>query len=138
MSFDLQFQVGLRSQFQRRPLLGAQPHAIGDVVLGDDQILAGLVLAPDDDMAVRMAGVEVIDRDPIEPRSEVFLHLAHHVAGEGAKIGQPVAVLGRDDEAKLMPVLSPALHKLAAIRRVGLWPIEPTPFSFPVVPSRCK
>jgi hypothetical protein len=67
-----------------------------------------------------VAGVEVVDRDPIEPGSEVFLHLAEHVASEAAKIGQPVAVLGRHDEAELMPVLSPTLQKLASINRVGL------------------
>ena len=85
-------------------------------------------------MAVRMAGVEVVDRDPIELGPEVFLHLLHHLAGETAKIGQPVAVLGRDDEAELMPVLSPALQKLAAIRRISLRSVEPAPFSFPVRP----
>ena len=76
-------------------------------------------------MAVRMAGVEMVDRDPVELGSEVLLHLAHHVAGEGAKIRKPVAVFGRDDETELMPVLPPALHKLAAVRRVGLRSVEP-------------
>ena len=120
--FLAQFQVGLRSQFQRRPLLGAQPHAVGDVVLGDDEVLARFVLAPDDDMAVRMAGVEMIDGDPIEPSPEVILHLPHHVAGEGAQISEPVAILGRDDEAELVAVLPPALDKLPSVRRVGLGP----------------
>ncbi len=81
-----------------------------------------------------MAGVEVVDRDPIEPGSEVFLHLAEHVASEAAKIGQPVAVLGRHDEAKLVAVLPPALYKRAAIRHVSLRSVEPAPFSFPVRP----
>jgi len=76
----------------------------------------------------------MIDRDPIELGSEVFLHLPDHVAGEAAKIGQPVAVLGRHDEAELMPVLSPAFEKLAAIHRVSLRSIEPASLSFPVRP----
>ena len=66
--------------------------------------------------------------------SEVFLHLLHHVAGEAAQIGKPVAVLGRDDEAKLVAVLLPALHELPSVRRIELSPIEPAPFSFPVRP----
>src|SRR5476649_1947759 len=82
-------------------------------------------------MAVRMACVEMIDRDPIEPRSEIVLHLAHHVAVEGAQIGELVAVLGRHDETELMAILPPALHKLPPISRVGLWPIQLPAFPFP-------
>jgi hypothetical protein len=48
-------------------------------------------------MAVRVAAVEMIDCDPIEPGSEIVLHLAHDVAGEAAQIGKPVAFLGRHD-----------------------------------------
>ncbi len=64
----------------------------------------------------------------------VVMEVTHNVAGEAAKIGQPVAVLGRDDETELMPVLSPALQKRAAINRVGLRSIEPASFSFPAHP----
>src|SRR5215470_17877793 len=35
----------------------------------------------DHHMAVRVAGVEMVDRDPIEPRAEVLLHLSHHIQG---------------------------------------------------------
>ena len=85
-------------------------------------------------MAMRMAGVEVVDRDPVELRSEVFLHLLHHVAGEGAKVGKLIAVFGRDDESELMPILAPLLQKRAAIRRVSLRSVEPAFLSFPVGP----
>ena len=68
-------------------------------------------------MAMGMAGVEVVDRDPVELRSEVLLHLLHHVAGEGAKVGKLVAVFGRDDESELMAILSPLLQKRAAVRQ---------------------
>ena len=86
-------------------------------------------------MAVGMTRVEMIDRHPVELRSEVLLHLRHHVAGEGAQVGEPVAVLGGDDEAELMPILASALQKLAARNLVTiLGPIEPAPLSFPVGP----
>jgi hypothetical protein len=49
-------------------------------------------------MAVRMAGVEMVDCDPLEPGSKVVLHLVHDIAGEAAQIRKPVAVLGRDDK----------------------------------------
>ena len=44
--------------------------------------LAPIVLAPDQHMRMGMAGIEVIDRDPIESRPKVLLHLAHHAAHE--------------------------------------------------------
>jgi len=65
------------------PDAGSQPHAIGDVVLNDNEILALLVLVPDDDMAVWMADVEMADRDPIELGSKVLRHLEHSVPGKG-------------------------------------------------------
>ena len=71
-----QFKVGLRAKLQGDALLGADAHPVGDVVLGDDEVFAGFFLAADQHMAVRVAGVEVVDRHPIEPRAEILLHLA--------------------------------------------------------------
>jgi hypothetical protein len=79
-----QLEVGFRPKLKGRAFLGAQPQPVGDVVLGDDQILAQVVSAPNHDMAVRMACVEVIDCDPIKLCAEILLHLPHHVAGEAA------------------------------------------------------
>ena len=119
-----QLQVGLRSQLQGRPLLGAQAHAIGDVVLGDDQVFAEIVLAPDDDVAMRMAGVVVVDRHPIELGGEIGLHLGHHVAGEAAQIRQAVAILRRDDNAERMPVALAALDEGASVFLIALRAVE--------------
>jgi hypothetical protein len=47
-----QLQVALRSQLQGRPLLGPKAHAVGDLVLGGNQVLAEIILAPDDHVAV--------------------------------------------------------------------------------------
>jgi hypothetical protein len=82
-------------------------------------------------MAVWVAGIEMIHRDPIQLGSEVILHLAHHVTGEGAQIEELVAALWRNNEAELMAVFPPAFHKLPSVRRVGLWPMESSAFSFP-------
>ena len=70
--------------------------------LGDDEVLAEVIAAADHDMALRMSGVEMVDRDPVEPGAEVLFRLPHEVAGEGADIREPVAVLGGDDEAELV------------------------------------
>ena len=84
-------------------------------------------------MAVRVAGVEVIDRDPIEPGAEILFHLPHHIAGESAKIGEPVAIFGRDDEAELMAIFTAALNEGSPIRPVAIRSIE---LSSPAVPGR--
>ena len=57
---------------------------MGDVVAGDVEDLAVVGDAPDDDVGVGMAGVVVIDRDPVEPGVQVVFHLPHEVAGEAA------------------------------------------------------
>lgn len=77
------------------------PHAVGDVVAGDVEDLALIGDAADYDAAVEMAGVVVIDSNPIERGIEVLLHPAHQLAREGFEIGQLHTILGGDDEAEL-------------------------------------
>ena len=127
----LQLPVGLRPKLQGRQLLRPQPHAVGDVVLGDDEVLAVIVLPADDDVAVRVAGIEVVDRDPIQPRAQILLHLPHHVAGEGAQVREVVAVLRGHDEAELVAVFPAALGEGLAVRLVGLGAIEPAALAVP-------
>ena len=52
--------------------------------------------AADQHMDMRVVGVPVIDRDPVELRAEVALGVGHQLAREGAKVGQLGRVLGRD------------------------------------------
>ncbi len=124
-SFVAELPVGLRTELQRCVLLGAQPHAVGDVVLGDDEVLAQVVAAADDDVAVRMAGVEMVDGDPIELGAEILLHLPHYVAGEGAEVRESVTILRGDDEAELVAVFPAAFDEGRAVRSVGVGAIEP-------------
>jgi hypothetical protein len=51
----------------------------------------------------------VIDRDPIQPRAEIPLQVAHQLAGEGTEGGHLGGVFGRDREAEMMPVILAAL-----------------------------
>lgn len=69
-------------------------------------------------MGVRMAGVVMIDRDPVELRAKVGLHLPHQVAGEPAQVAHLDGILRRDDEAELVAVLPSALDEGAAVRFV--------------------
>jgi len=50
--------------------------------------------------------------------------LLHHVAGESAKIGEPIAVFGRDDEAELVAILSTAFDEGSPIRPVVIRSVE--------------
>src|SRR5260370_34436192 len=62
-------------------------------------------------MDVRIVGVPVINLDPIQPRSEVVLHLLGEVTSKGLKVLHLGCVLGTDDESEMMPVISGALDE---------------------------
>ena len=98
--------------------------AVGQVVLGDDQVLAELVLAPNHDMAVRVSGVEVIDRHPIELGPKVALHLPHEVAGEGAHVRKVRAILGRDDEPELATIAGAVRGEGRAVNALAVTVVE--------------
>jgi hypothetical protein len=77
-------------------------------------------------MAVRMAGIKMIDGNPVEFGPEIGLHLAHDASGEAAQIGQAIAVFGRDDEPEGVTVLGAALDKGAAVGVIGVAPVKLT------------
>ena len=65
-----------------------------------------------------MAGVVVIDCDPVDLRVEVPFHLSHQVAGEAAQVAHLDGILRGDDEAELVVVLPATLDEGAAIRLI--------------------
>ena len=99
---DLPFRP--RPEPSRGELRGAMAHAVRDVLSGDDEILAGLVLASQQDVDVRIVGVPVVSRRPLEPRPKIALDLRHELTGVGLQIGNLCAVLRRDDDLAVMPV----------------------------------
>ncbi len=70
-------------------------------------------------MGMRMAGVVMIDGDPVEPGVQVGFHLLHQVAGGLPRVGQLHAVFRRDDEAELVAVVTSAFEEGAAILHVA-------------------
>src|SRR3546814_17553486 len=74
--------VGARAEVEIDQLASALAQAAADIVARDDQILAALILAPHDDMCVRMAGVVMIDRDQVKIRPRAFLNLGLGPPGE--------------------------------------------------------
>jgi len=124
------FKFRLRTEFQSQELTCPQPHALADIVPGYDKILAFVVAAAQHDVGVGMFRVEMIDRDPIEPCFEVRFHGAHQVTDEGFQIFQFSRIFGRDDEAKLMPVVVTSLQELTAINLIACRTVELAWFLF--------
>ena len=90
-----------RPELLGRKLLGAPAQAGRDVAPVDPKLPPVAVDAADDDVRVRVLGVVVVDRRPLDFATEVPLELRHqapHVDGE-IELG---AVLRRDDETKLV------------------------------------
>src|SRR6267378_488003 len=84
---------GDRTEFECHQLARPLANTMGNVVAVDDQILAQLISAVDDNMDVWVSGVEVVHRDPIELRSQVSFEFAHEVAGEAGEVAELRAVL---------------------------------------------
>ena len=97
-------EIGLGTELEGDQALGPGAYAVADVVAGHDQVAPLIVAAADDDVGVGMAGVEMIHRNPVELGVEVALHLGEQVADEGLQVGEPGAVLGRDDEPELVRI----------------------------------
>ena len=113
-------KLGLPAQLPRNDLAGPFANAIGDIVAGDVEGLAVVGDAAHEDMGVRVAGVVVVDRDPVEFRPEVSFHLLHQIAGGLARVGQVHAVLCRDDEAELVAVIAASVEESATILHIAL------------------
>ncbi len=97
-----------------RPVL----HALAQIVAGDDQILAAIILAVEYDVAVRVATIVLIDRDPIELRVQIVFCLAHQSPGKILEVRIVDRVVGRDDEPELVPVPVAPIEEACAVRPV--------------------
>ena len=106
---------GDRTQFERHQLACPLANAMGDVIAIDDQILAQLIPAVDDDMNMRMTGIKMVHRDPVELRSQVTFEFGHEVAGEAGEVAELRAVLRRDDDAKLVAIVLAAIEEGIAV-----------------------
>ena len=134
---DLVLQLGLEldftlvSQFPRDQVACPLADAVGDVIAGDVEDAAIIEDAADDDVGVGMAGVVMVDRDPVEPCGKIQLHLAHEVAGEAAKVSHFGGIFRRHDEPKLMAIFPATLHKGLAVGLVLEGGIGLAPFTIP-------
>jgi hypothetical protein len=114
-----------RAQIEVDQFTGALAHAGCQIVARDHEIGAAMVRAADDDVRVRMAGVEMIDRDPVELRAEIFLDPCHQPACQGLEVVIIGAVLGRDDEAELVAVAGTARLERLAVDGIAFGAVQP-------------
>ena len=106
------------SEFGRDTLGGPIAEATTDVFAADDQVLAIVGAASDQNVDVRVVGVPVIDGNPIEFGAEIALDILHQLAREAAQVRQLGRILGRDDEPEMVPVIRRALGEGLFVGRV--------------------
>src|SRR6516164_876100 len=121
----LHFQFTLPPELTGDEIARPCPNPVGDIVAGDVEDLALIGDAADHDMGVRVTGVVMVDRDPIEGGVNVPLHLSHQPARERLQVAECDAILGTNDESELVTVLSGALGEIVCVnlvlqRRVGV------------------
>ena len=126
-----------------RQLLSAPPQPPGDVRALHPQLPALAANAADDDVRVRVLGVMVIHRRPLDGPSEVSLDALHQVAHVVGEV-EVASVLRRHDEPQLMPLADarlleglPSHGALGAVehtRRAVL--LDPVALDVPQVPGR--
>ena len=97
---------------------------MGDVVVVDVEDAAVIHDAAHQDMGVRVSGVVVIDRDPVELGAEIGLHRLHQVAGGLPQVSQLDAFLGGHDESELVAVVAAPVEEGAAVIYVALGGID--------------
>jgi hypothetical protein len=69
-------------------------------------------------MDVRIVGVPVVDRQPVEPRPEIPFGIGHQLSGEGSQIGHFASVLRRDDEPEMVAIVLASFCERAPIGAV--------------------
>jgi hypothetical protein len=65
----------------------------------------------------------VVDGYPIEARAQVGFHAAHQVPRVGAQVFQLRAILGREDEAEMVPIVGAAFLEGVEVGGIGLRPV---------------
>src|SRR5579885_3215131 len=137
LGFDLALQrgadvaIGARAQLLGDQVARPVAHAFVDIVACDDEVLAVVTNAAHDQVDMRVLGVPVVDRHPVEPRREILLHLADQVAGEPLEVRHIDRVIRRHDEAEMVAIVGAALREGLGIGLVGAGTEEPRLLSVP-------
>jgi len=116
IEFPLLFEPCLRAKLQRDQILRALSDSMRDVRPRHHKIGAIFTASSDHQMRMRPARIMVHGADPFEARAEVGFHLRNEVSDEGLEVGDFGAILGRDDEPEMMPVVGNGLGEVGHAR----------------------
>jgi hypothetical protein len=83
---------------------GAGTHALADVIAPNHEVSTIVGLAAHDDMDMRMFGIPVVNRDPVELCRKVSFRLPHQVSGKGFEVREPLRVIGRHYELEVVAI----------------------------------
>ena len=112
--------LAARPKLERSPGLGTIAHAVGNIVAVDNEIGAIVGDPAHQNVDVRIVGVPMIDRDPVEPRTQILGYVVHQLAGECLEVGEFAAIFGRDDEAEMVAIVGAASGECVAACLIGL------------------
>ena len=116
------FMLGAWSQFEGYQILRPRAQPVADIVAGDHQIGPTLIDATHDQMDMRVVSVPVRHGGPVQAGAKIGFHLPHEVAGEAVEVRHLRRVLGRDDEAEMMPVIPATGSKILCIHVLTIRP----------------
>ena len=69
----------------------------------------------------------MVNRDPVQPGSQILFHPDHQTAGQGFEVIIVRAILGADDDAELMPIAPRLIEPGIAINLVGVRAVKLSP-----------
>jgi len=126
----LDFVIGAGAEIECYEFCSALAHASAEVFPRYDEIPALVILASQDDVGMRMAGVVVVDGDPIELRPKILFDLKHEPSGQGLQNRVLDRILGGDYEAELMAVAIASIEETRPLGAIPLGVIEGARLSF--------
>ena len=88
------FMLASRTELQRHALGCAIVKTATYVFAADDQVLPVTGPAANEDMDVRIVGVPMVYRQPVEFGAEIFLDIEHQLASESFEIPEPGPIFG--------------------------------------------
>lgn len=118
------FQVAPRPETVCGDVLRPLGETPPDVVRRYNEVRTACVPSPDHDVRMRMTGVVMVDRQPVETRSEIRFHLRHQGPRCLPQVSELSAVFGRYDEEELLPVAFASPSKILTIGKFVLPRIE--------------
>lgn len=96
--------LATRPKLERHQAFGLGAQSAADIIAADDQVRLVVGAPPHEDVDVRIVCVVMGHRHPVEARAKVSFRLGHQIAGEALQVAHLAGVLGRDDEAEMMPI----------------------------------